>query len=195
MILNGLPWKWTQISLLFLRLHQSTASWTQTGIQTFDLKKLVVRKVNCNAPHTYTHTHRWGKPEGSFHLVKEQVRKMDLGFRHGEWWETCCGNRMTCNLCTSNLHKLLRQFVMRSNSQGLWFYHCLSEIAFCGPAAAKTTMATHADLPALVMAHAPPTAGRSIFICCQRKCILPAEESSISEGWIWGWHLRIVQAF
>ena len=27
-ILNGLPWKWTEIILLFLRLHPSTAFWT-----------------------------------------------------------------------------------------------------------------------------------------------------------------------
>ena len=28
MILNGLPWKQTEITLLFLRLHPSTAFWT-----------------------------------------------------------------------------------------------------------------------------------------------------------------------
>ena len=28
MILNGLPWKWTEINLSFLRLHLSTAFWT-----------------------------------------------------------------------------------------------------------------------------------------------------------------------
>ena len=180
-------WDCTQVLHLGLKQVSKLLTW----------KKSVVRKVNCNAKHTHTHTHthRWGKPEGCFHLVKEQVRKMDLGFRHVEWWETCYGNKMTCNLCASDLHKLLRQFVMHSNSQGLWFYHRLSEIAFCGPAAAKTTMATH-DWPSC-----PGDGSRSLHSRPLHLHLLPeemhftAEESSISKRWIWGWHLRIVQAF
>ena len=40
MILNGLPWKWTEIILPFLRLHSSTAFQTGPGTKDwFQIRK------------------------------------------------------------------------------------------------------------------------------------------------------------